>query len=259
MISDHTGAQSHRGDGEGASSATSGIVATAEGNGPVNALDGALRRPSASLPGPGAHPPGRLPGPGARHGQGHRRGHPGAHRLDRRRADLDHHRRVGEHHRGVVAGPVRLHRLRSAARRRRRAEPASATRAEHLAGRHRPRPTYQEHTDDPTEFRTRSSRPTRSARPTGCDVPGIWTQSRPSELRGTRPAGPSLGTPGPDQGFALKLARRFEDRLELAEGESTEDAIAGCGRGGHAPGRSVRSGAVDPRPELRLHPVGVPG
>ncbi len=60
-------------------------------------------------------------------------------------------------------------------------------------------------------------------------VPGIWTQSRPSELRGSiHPTGPSLGTPGPDQGFALKLARRFEDRLELAEGESKEDAIAGA-------------------------------
>jgi hypothetical protein len=60
-------------------------------------------------------------------------------------------------------------------------------------------------------------------------VPGIWTQSRPSELRGTsQPPGRQLGSPGPDQGFALKLARRFEERLVLAEGESAEDAIAGC-------------------------------
>ncbi len=60
-------------------------------------------------------------------------------------------------------------------------------------------------------------------------VPGIWTQSRPSELKGTtQPPGRKLGKPGPDQGFALKLARRFEDRLVLAEGESAEDAIAGC-------------------------------
>lgn len=60
-------------------------------------------------------------------------------------------------------------------------------------------------------------------------VPNIWTQSRPSELLTTKhPAGPRMGTPGPDQGFALKLARRFEDRLELAEGESAEDAIAGA-------------------------------
>ena len=60
-------------------------------------------------------------------------------------------------------------------------------------------------------------------------VPNIWTQSRPSELRGTSaPAGVRLGTPGPDQGFALKLARRFEDRLVLPSGESAADAIAGC-------------------------------
>lgn len=61
------------------------------------------------------------------------------------------------------------------------------------------------------------------------DVPSIWTTSRPSELRGTRaPSGAFLGTPGPDQGFALKLARRFEDRVVLAPGEHVEDAISGC-------------------------------
>jgi hypothetical protein len=60
-------------------------------------------------------------------------------------------------------------------------------------------------------------------------VPEIWTTSRPSELRGTRaPTGAFLGTPGPDQGFALKLARRFEDRLVLGTGEQVEDAMVGC-------------------------------
>jgi hypothetical protein len=60
-------------------------------------------------------------------------------------------------------------------------------------------------------------------------VPEIWTTSRPSELRGTRaPSGTFLGTPGPDQGFALKLARRFEDRLVLGTGEQPEDAMVGC-------------------------------
>ncbi len=60
-------------------------------------------------------------------------------------------------------------------------------------------------------------------------VPNIWTQSRPSELRGTtQPPGRQLGSPGPDQGFALKLARRFEERLVLADGDSAEDAVAGC-------------------------------
>ena len=43
-----------------------------------------------------------------------------------------------------------------------------------------------------------------------------------------RPAGRELGKPGPDQGFALMLARRFEDRLVLAEGDTAEDAIVGC-------------------------------
>ena len=61
------------------------------------------------------------------------------------------------------------------------------------------------------------------------EVPSIWTTSRPSELRGTRaPVGAFLGTPGPDQGFALKLARRFEDRLVLRPGEHADDAVAGC-------------------------------
>ena len=61
------------------------------------------------------------------------------------------------------------------------------------------------------------------------EVPSIWTASRPSELRGTRqPSGSMLGSAGPDQGFALKLARRFEDRLMLGVGERSEDAIWGC-------------------------------
>ena len=50
--------------------------------------------------------------------QGHRRGHPGAHRLDRRRPHLDDHRRVGERHRGVLGGPGGFDRVRVAPRRR---------------------------------------------------------------------------------------------------------------------------------------------
>ena len=90
-------------------------------------------------------------------------------------------------------------------------------------------------------------------------VPSIWTQSRPSEVRGTsQPEGRLLGKPGPDQGFALKLARRFEARLVLAEGDSAEDAIAGVHRGGHAPLCPVRTGPGRLRPRVRLHPVGLP-
>jgi hypothetical protein len=55
-----------------------------------------------------------------------------------------------------------------------------------------------------------------------------WTTGRPSDLGPAQPRGRGLGSPGPDQGYALHLAERFEDRLELAEGESTHDAVAGC-------------------------------
>jgi hypothetical protein len=60
-------------------------------------------------------------------------------------------------------------------------------------------------------------------------VPDRWTADRPAETdRAFLPTGPRLGTVGPDQGFALRLARRFEDRLELTPGEDKHDAVAGC-------------------------------
>lgn len=56
-----------------------------------------------------------------------------------------------------------------------------------------------------------------------------WEANRPGDtfLDG-QPRGAGLGSQGPDQGFALKLARRFEDRLVLGKKESADDAIAGC-------------------------------
>ena len=59
--------------------------------------------------------------------------------------------------------------------------------------------------------------------------PRRWTTDRPGELTNLRPPeGDAFGHPGPDQGFALKLADRFLDRLQLEPGEHAEDAIAGC-------------------------------
>ncbi len=59
-------------------------------------------------------------------------------------------------------------------------------------------------------------------------VPGPWTASRPAEAVGpVRLRGRSVGTPGPDQGFALRLARRFDHELQLGEGESAHDALTG--------------------------------
>ena len=60
-------------------------------------------------------------------------------------------------------------------------------------------------------------------------IPDRWEATRPGELEGLRPPeGRSFGNTGPDQGFALKLAKRFAERLELAPGEHAEDAISGC-------------------------------
>lgn len=60
-------------------------------------------------------------------------------------------------------------------------------------------------------------------------TPLAWMADRPGDLKGVgQPSGPLLGTQGPDQGYALTLARRFVDRLVLDPGERPEDAVAGC-------------------------------
>jgi hypothetical protein len=58
--------------------------------------------------------------------------------------------------------------------------------------------------------------------------PDPWLADRPGELGGPQPTGLRLGAPGPDQGFALRLARQFSDRLVLVEGEDLDDVVAGC-------------------------------
>ena len=58
--------------------------------------------------------------------------------------------------------------------------------------------------------------------------PQPWLADRPAELIEGQPMGAGLGVPGPDQGYALRLARRFEDQLLLGPGEDVEDVVAGC-------------------------------
>jgi hypothetical protein len=59
-------------------------------------------------------------------------------------------------------------------------------------------------------------------------APRRWKPDRPADFRpGPRSEGRGLGTPGPDQGYGLLLARRFAGRLELTPGESEHDAMAG--------------------------------
>lgn len=60
-------------------------------------------------------------------------------------------------------------------------------------------------------------------------APAAWEATRPADLPGLRPpSGRSMGATGPDQGYGLKLARRFRDRLELQPHEHAEDAVAGA-------------------------------
>jgi hypothetical protein len=54
-----------------------------------------------------------------------------------------------------------------------------------------------------------------------------WRTGRPSDLGPAQPTGHLLGNPGPDQGYALRLARRFEDRL-VPGGHEVADVVAGC-------------------------------
>jgi hypothetical protein len=58
--------------------------------------------------------------------------------------------------------------------------------------------------------------------------PRAWVAVRPGEIGTDQPAGRGFGVPGPDQGYALKLAReQFAGRLELAAHETEADAVAG--------------------------------
>lgn len=52
---------------------------------------------------------------------------------------------------------------------------------------------------------------------------------RPGEtVNGAQQVGDGFGSPGPDQGYALFLGKRFADKLELAPGEHKADVMAGC-------------------------------
>jgi hypothetical protein len=58
--------------------------------------------------------------------------------------------------------------------------------------------------------------------------PDSWKPLRPGDLEGAQPRGDRLGSPGPDQGYALKLAHEvFAPRLQVGALRA-EDVIAGC-------------------------------
>lgn len=59
-------------------------------------------------------------------------------------------------------------------------------------------------------------------------VPEPWCPDRPGVVEGLQPSGPLLGAQGPDQGYALTIARRLVPKLHLHERERLDDAVRGC-------------------------------
>ena len=53
-----------------------------------------------------------------------------------------------------------------------------------------------------------------------------WRADRPGDDVAQMPRGPLTGSPGPSVGFALTLAQRSRDRLQLEPAEQRDDAVA---------------------------------
>jgi hypothetical protein len=58
--------------------------------------------------------------------------------------------------------------------------------------------------------------------------PTSWTADRPGELHRGQPEGDRLGTQGPDQGYALRLAHQIADKAHLRDGEHRADVLSGA-------------------------------
>jgi hypothetical protein len=60
------------------------------------------------------------------------------------------------------------------------------------------------------------------------EVPRQWSADRPADHKSPgQPSGRRLGSPGPDQGYALRLARRVAPTLTLEPHEHLEDVVVG--------------------------------
>jgi hypothetical protein len=58
--------------------------------------------------------------------------------------------------------------------------------------------------------------------------PDQWRADRPGDLDGRQPQGDRLGVPGPDQGYALKVADEVFRPLVKTGAVDPDDAVAGC-------------------------------
>jgi hypothetical protein len=82
--------------------------------------------------------------------------------------------------------------------------------------------------------------------------PPPWFPHRAGDVKdaGGQPGGPMLGSAGPDQGYALRLARLMSDQLRLLPGEHLDDVIAGCVEGGMK--RAARFGRAPVRADVEV-------
>lgn len=56
-----------------------------------------------------------------------------------------------------------------------------------------------------------------------------WTAARPGDVIAEgQPAGAGLGSQGPDQGYAIKLAKRVATQAHLRGHENVDDVVSGC-------------------------------
>ena len=107
----------------------------------------------------------------------------------------------------------------------------------------------------------RSVRPVRSecpAAPAAEPAAGValppandWRSDRPGDLGPDQPEGALFGRPGPNVGYAYTLAQRAKDRLRLGPFEHADDAIAVDRRDRGQAGRAVRPRAGDRRRRSR--------
>ena len=204
----------------------------------------AARRARRPLPGARPRAPHRLQGARARHRTRARARSPGCWSTPPTASDLDHDRREREHHRGVVAGAVRLARLRLAPSRRSadsnpsvptdpfvpvtlddepRQEPNLAPGRAHAAGRRAGGPT-----GPATSGRPAHGRAARLAR------------ARTSATRST-------------------LADRARDRFAARAARARRRRGRGRRRAGDEAGGVVRAGADDHRRRLRDGAARLPG
>ena len=77
-----------------------------------------------------------------------------------------------------------------------------------------------------------------------------WRADRPGDLVAGQPTGDLLGRPGPNIGYALTLAGRLDDSLQLAPHEHAVDAVAVIAE--LAMKRAASFGRAPTLPDLRI-------